>query len=219
MKIDEVMTTDVVTVGVDTPLKQAATLLARHGISGLPVVDESGAVVGVLSEADILVKEGGAKKKSGGVLGWLLEPSEPWLEEKLEAVTAGEAMTAPALTITPDRPVREAALTMLEEGVNRLPVVDDAGKLVGIVSRANLVRAFTRTDAEIAKEIETDVLRRTLWLEPGSVRVAVEDGNVALEGRVETEGDVELLTTMARRVPGVVSVTSTVVASERVMSR
>lgn len=219
MKISDVMTTDVITVGVDTPLKQAATLLARNGISGLPVVDESGAVVGVLTEADILVKEGGERKKSGGVLGWLLEPSEPWLEEKLDAVTAGGAMTAPALTITPERPLREAALTMLEQGINRLPVVDDAGRLVGIVSRANLVRAFTRTDAEIAKEIENDVLRRTLWLEPGNVRVSVQDGMVALDGRVDTDTDAELLTTMVRRIPGVVSVTSTVVANEQVASR
>lgn len=214
MKINEIMTADVVTVTVDAPLKQAAHLLAQYRVSGLPVVDETGTVVGVLSEADILVKEGGERKKHGGVLGWLLEPSEPWLEEKLDAVTAGEAMTAPALTIAPDRSVREAALTMLEEGINRLPVVDEAGKLVGIVSRANLVRAFARTDGEIAREIEDDVLRRTLWLEPGNVRVAVENGAVALEGRVETPSDVELLETMVRRVPGVVSVESSVTANE-----
>lgn len=219
MKINEVMTTDVITVTLDTPLKRAAQLLAQHRISGLPVLDGAGAVAGVLSEADILVKEGGERTKHGGVLGWLLEPSEPWLDEKLDAVSAGDAMTAPALTIAPDRSVREAALTMLEEGINRLPVVDEAGKLVGIVSRANLVRAFTRTDAEIGKEIENDVLRRTLWLEPTTVRVTVEDGAVTLDGRVDTASDAELLVTMVRRVPGVISVTSTVTANGAVPAR
>lgn len=207
MKVAELMTRDVATVTEDIPLREAATLLAEKGISGLPVVDGNGAVVGVLSEADIVVKAGGAPRGSR-LLGWLLE-SDVGLEEKIRAQTVGDAMSAPAITIEPNRPIHEAAKLMASEGVNRLPVVDE-GALVGIVTRADVVRAFTRTDAEIATEIEDDILRRTLWLEPGSVAVAVEDGAVTLDGEVETDADVELLPVFVSRVPGVISVEANV---------
>ena len=203
MKVDELMTRVVVTVTPETSLKDAASLLSSRRISGVPVVDASGTVVGILSEADILAKESGEQPRRG-LLGWLLE-TDAALADKIRARTAGEAMTAPAITIAPNRPVHEAAARMVAESVNRLPVVED-GKLVGIVTRADLVRAFTRTDAEIAREIETEILRRTLWLEPGAVTVTVTDGTVRLDGEVETETDAELLPVFVARVPGVVSV-------------
>ncbi len=203
MKVVELMTRDVVTVTPETSLKDAASLLSTRKISGVPVVDASGTVVGILSEADILAKESGERPR-GGLLGWLLE-ADVTLGDKIRARTVGEAMTAPAITIAPNRPVHEAAARMVSESVNRLPVVED-GKLVGIVTRADLVRAFTRTDAEIAREIETEILRRTLWLEPGAVTVTVTDGTVRLEGEMETETDAELLPVFVARVPGVVSV-------------
>ena len=203
MKVDQLMTRVVVTVTPETSLKDAASLLSTRKISGVPVVDASGTVVGVLSEADILAKVSGERPR-GGLLGWLLE-ADVTLDDKIRARTVGEAMTAPAITIAPKRPVHEAAARMVSESVNRLPVVED-GKLVGIVTRADLVRAFTRTDAEIAGEIETEILRRTLWLEPGAVTVTVTDGTVRLEGEVETRTDAELLPVFVARVPGVVSV-------------
>jgi osmotically-inducible protein OsmY len=95
---------------------------------------------------------------------------------------------------------------MVEDEINRLPVVDDAGQIVGIVTRADLVRAFTRSDEEIVDEIRTEILRRTLWLAPGAVQVRVEDGAVELTGEVETQTDAELLPLLVERVPGVVSV-------------
>jgi osmotically-inducible protein OsmY len=95
---------------------------------------------------------------------------------------------------------------MVEDEINRLPVVDDAGRIVGIVSRADLVRAFARSDEEILDEIRTDILRRTLWLQPGAVQVRVEAGAVELTGEVETKTDAELLPRLVRRVPGVMSV-------------
>jgi len=206
MKVAELMTRDVVTVTPETSLKDAASLLSTRKISGVPVVDASGTVIGIFSEADILAKESGERPR-GGLLGWLLE-ADVALDDKIRARTVGEAMTAPVITIAPNRPVHEAAARMVSESVNRLPVVED-GKLVGIVTRADLVRAFTRTDAEIAREIETEILRRTLWLEPGAVTVTVTDGTVRLEGEVETETDAELLPVFVARVPGVVSVDAT----------
>lgn len=206
MKVKDVMTREVVSVGPETPLKEAARLLGAKGISGLVVMDGD-AVVGVLSEADILVKEGGERVTHTGVLGWLFETGASELETKLAARTVGEAMTSPALTIGPDRPVHEAAARMIEDGVNRLPVVED-GKLVGIVSRADLVRAFTRTDAEIEEEIRTEIVKRTMWIAPEAVTVSVEGGTVTLEGQVETATDAELLPVFVERVPGVVEVRS-----------
>jgi CBS domain-containing protein len=209
MKISDLMTRDVSTVTPATPLKEAAAVLARRGISGLPVVDADGLVVGVLSEADVVVKQSGPREQHGGLFAWLVEPPDPTLPAKLEATTAGEAMTSPAVTIAPERPVRDAAVRMLDADVNRLPVVDGDGRLVGVVSRGDLVRAFTRSDDEIRREIEGDVLRRTLWIDdPSAIRVSVENGIVKLEGSVATEADAELLPRFVQQVPGVVSVTA-----------
>lgn len=207
MKVKDVMTPDVITVHPDTPLKEAAAILSRKGISGLVVMDDAGHVVGVLSEADILVKEGGERLAHTGILGWLFETGASELEQKLAARTVGEAMTSPALTIGPERPVHEAAARMIEDGVNRLPVLQD-GRLLGIVTRADLVRAFTRTDEEIAEEIRTEIVKRTLWIAPEAVTVSVENGSVTLEGQVETATDAELLPVFVERVPGVIEVRS-----------
>lgn len=203
MKICDLMTEGVVSVKPTMTLREAAALLVEKRISGMPVVNDENEVVGVVSEADILVKAGGRPSRSR-VLGWLLEP-DLGIEDKIRAETVGEAMSAPALTIGSHRPVHEAARLMVAESVNRLPVVQD-GKLVGIITRADIVRAFTRSDAEIAEEIETEILRRTFWLEPGRVSVLVIDGNVSIDGEMETAADCDVLPSLVARVPGVVSV-------------
>ena len=206
MKVETLMTTDVKTVTRGTPLRETARILAESGISGLPVVDD-GKVVGVVSEADILIKERGINPSKPGVLGLLFDHGVS-TEAKLRAHTAGEAMTAPAITIGPGRPASEAAARMIDEGVNRLPVVDDAGTLLGIVSRADLVRAFVRSDAEIEHEIREDLILRTLWISPDRITVVVSNGEVKLFGRVDAKHDAELVESLARRVPGVISVES-----------
>ena len=188
MRVIDVMTRDVLTVGVTTHLKEAARLLAERGISGLPVVDDDKRVVGVLSEGDIVVQEAAAGAP--------------------RARLVGEAMTAPAITITRRRPISKAARIMVEEGVNRLPVVDDDGSLVGIVTRADLVHAYVRSDEEIVAEIREDVLRRTLWIDSETIEVEVEEGDVRLAGAVVSKSDAELIPTFVERVPGVVSVLS-----------
>jgi predicted transcriptional regulator len=117
-------------------------------------------------------------------------------------------MSAPALTIGPRRPVTEAATVMIEDGVNRLPVVDHEERLMGIITRADLVRAFVRPDEEIEREIREDVIRKTLWLEPEQLTIAVSGGEVELGGQVETKLDAEIIPGFIQRVPGVVGVTS-----------
>jgi CBS domain-containing protein len=206
MRVDELMSPDVVSVAPDTSLKDVAALLSRHGISGVPVCEADGQVLGVVSEADILRKEEGRGPGRSSLLSWLFESDADSLA-KVSARTAGEAMTSPAITIEPGRPVSEAARLMGERGVNRLPVVR-AGELVGIVTRADLVRAFHRPDAEILREISEDVLLRTLWISPDRVRISVENGEVSLDGEVDHRTEAELAEAFVRRVPGVVDVRS-----------
>jgi CBS domain-containing protein len=198
------MTEGVLSVTPGASLREAATVLVEHRVSGLPVIDDVGEVVGVLSETDIVMKASGGTERSG-YLAWFFDSD--LTGEKVAAETVGQAMSSPAVTITPDRTVHEAARIMIEERVNRLPVVRD-GKLVGILTRSDIVRAFTRTDAELASEIDEDILRRTFWAEPGSVAVAVSDGRVTLTGEVETEVDREMLPLFVSRVPGVVAVST-----------
>lgn len=210
MRVRDLMTDVVVTVRPDTSLKEVATILARCGISGVPVVVEDGRVIGVVSEGDILVKEQVSAQQRGR-RAWLRAAFGKGEQPKLQARTAGQAMTAPAKTIAPWRPVAAAAAQMLEEGVKRLPVVDHDGRLVGIVTRADLVRAFVRPDAEIEREIHDEVLERGLLLEsPTSVTVAVEDGNVTLAGSVQLRTDAEMAARLVSQVPGVVGVDSSI---------
>ncbi len=207
MNVRELMTAEVLTVSPESPLKDVAAILAEHGISGLPVCDAEGRVLGVVSEGDILFKEQGQRERHGGPLAWLVDGSRHKDTSKESARTAGEAMTSPAITITPDRPASAAARIMLDHGVNRLPVVRD-GFLLGIVTGADLVRAFTRADEDIVTEIREDVLRRALWLEPDAVEITVLRGEVELAGEIEAKSDVEVLKKLVQRIPGVVSVSS-----------
>ena len=207
MRVRELMVESVIAVGPEAPLKDVAAILAEHRISGLPVISEQRAVIGVVSEADILVKERGPEARHGGLIGWLLAGGVPD-DEKLAARKSGEAMTSPAITMGPERNVSAAARLMTENGIKRLPVVDNDGKLAGIITRSDLVRAFARPDGEIEREIREDVVRQALWLEGEGLDVRVERGEVTLSGELERRSDAELLPRFTARVPGVVTVDS-----------
>jgi CBS domain-containing protein len=206
MNVESIMSTEVVTVAPEASLKEVAAILSCRGISGLPVCDESGRVLGVVSEADILQKEQGVGHAGSGVLGWLFQtPGESI--GKIAARTAGEAMTSPAITVQAGATVAHAARLMIERRVNRLPVLD-GDELVGIVTRADLVRAFQRSDEEIEREIVDDVLIRTLWVSPDELSLMIEDGVVSLRGELENRTVTELVAAYVGRVPGVVDVCS-----------
>jgi CBS domain-containing protein len=207
MKVKDVMKTEVTTVGPETMLRDVAAILAERGISGLPVVENGGSVIGVVSEADILMKEAAPQARRDGLLGRLLEPPDPDADAKLAARTAREAMTSPAVTVESKESVPRAAALMVERGINRLPVVD-GGALVGIVTRADLVRAFTREDSAIASEIRNEVILRQFWVDPETVLVNVKNGEVTLKGELERRSVAELLGSFVERVPGVVAVDS-----------
>ena len=144
MKVRDLMQSDVRTTSPDESLKDVARTLVENRISGMPVCDAEGKVVGVISEGDILFKERGRPEQRSAPLGWLLDGGSRTDLKKATARTVGDAMTAPAVTIRPSSSATAAARLMIEQGVNRLPVVMQDGRVVGIVTRADLVRAFTR---------------------------------------------------------------------------
>lgn len=198
MRVVDVMTAPAVAVHPETPLKEVAELLASSGFSGVPVVDGQQHVLGVVSEADIIVKERRPLVRTRG-------KEARRSEAKRGARTAAEAMSWPALTISATARVDVAAAMMLDRDVNRLPVVDRDGVLTGIVTRADLVRAFIHGDDEIAAEIRQGVLVGELWRDPDLFVIRVKRGEVTIEGPIEGD-DLMLLVRRVSLVPGVVSV-------------
>jgi CBS domain-containing protein len=195
-------------VSADAPLRDVAALLHEHAISGVPVVDADGAPIGIVSEADLLVKQVGRPVSQRLPIEWFLGAErDPEEARRRAAVTAGQAMSAPAVTIGPDRPLREAAATMVDRKVNRLPVVVD-GKLAGIVTRADLVGAYLRQDEEIARAVREDVLRDTMWLDPSKYEVEVREGVVRIAGAVDRRSTAGIIERLIGLTEGVAKVDS-----------
>jgi CBS domain-containing protein len=205
--VEEIMTRDPVTVTPSASLRDAAALLVEHRISGAPVVDDAGTVVGVLSEADLLVKEGGPEHVVGGLFLHPVEVAAAPSVAKWHAHTVAEAMTFPARTIEPRETVAKAARTMVEQRINRLLVVE-GGALVGIVTRADVVRALTRSDDAIERDVHELVIDPMQWIRSDRVGVVVRDGVVELAGSVESEFDAELVVRNVSALPGVIGVRS-----------
>ena len=200
MRVLDLMTTEVVTVTPGMSLKEAARTMTDLGVSGLPVLDDQGRIVGIITEADFLAREAGrAEPRRRRLLDALF--SEPQIAE---AENVEQAMTLDPVVIYPEASLTEAARVMVNHGVKRLPVVDAEGKLRGVISRADVVAAFTRPDDVIEDEIREDVIRRILFLEEGAVDVKVADGVVTLRGTVPTKSDARLLEELTRRLDGVV---------------
>jgi CBS domain-containing protein len=205
--VRDLMSRRVVTIGPDASLKEAARSLVEWGISGLVVVDEGGVVRGVLSEADFLPKERGRvpRRRFGHLFG---EPSQSRADgQRLAARTVGEAMSSPAVTIDADRPIAEAAARMLDKRVTRLPVMD-AGRMVGIVTRSDLLRAYLTPDERLAEQLRSDLIARTMLLNPAEFEVDVVDGVARIRGRVEGRTAAEDLERLAAAIPGIVAVTA-----------
>ena len=164
MRVGDVMTTEVLTVTGGESLKAAARLMVEAGVSGLPVIDDGGSLIGIITEADFVRRQ--AREDRGRLLNVVLQRRDP----VSGATTVGEVMTPHPIVIYPEATVTEAARVMLAHRVKRLPVVDDVGRLVGVVSRADLMSAFTIPDEELADTVRQDVLKRVLLLDPGVAR-------------------------------------------------
>lgn len=205
-RVGELMTKRVVSVAPELPLKDVAAILVDQGISGAPVVRE-GVVLGVVSEADIVAEERGEPAGRKRSFRWILRGEGSPIETRLAALTAGDAMSAPAITIEPWRSAASAATLMTQRRVKRLPVLAD-GTLVGIITRSDLVRAFVRSDEAIEREIRERIIVQEFWLLPSDIEVSVHRGRVMLTGTVDGEIAVEALPNEVQRVPGVVAVRS-----------
>lgn len=204
--VQDVMTQEVVTARPETPFKEVAALFHRNDITAIPVLDDQGHPLGMVSEADLIRKEAVLPDPEGHYPGRWLDAHD---RARAEAETAGGLMTSPAVTARPGWSVPEAARAMDKHKVKRLPVVDEVGRLVGIVSRRDLLQVFLRHDAAIREEIAHDVLGRTLWLAAGDVQVAVHDGVVTLGGRVPRRSLIPITEQLCRAVDGVVAVHQT----------
>lgn len=203
--VGSVMTRTVVTVRPDTAFKEVAELLADSGISAVPVVDDVGGPIGVVSEADLLVKqEYGADGRP--VPGLFAGRARKARWRRAIGTTAGEVMSKPVIMIDPGAPVGEAVELLAEANVRRLFVVDRAGALVGVLARRDLLRLYLRDDAEIREEIRAHVFREVLWVDPDTVDVRVVDGLVTLSGELDRRSEVEIATALTRALPGVVGI-------------
>ncbi|MFF4541864.1 CBS domain-containing protein [Streptomyces aureus] len=210
-KIGSMMTTDVVRADYGTPFKEVARLLAEHRISGLPVVDQDDKVIGVLSETDLMMHQATTPDPCEPAHRTRLADLTPGARRqaaKSKARTAGGLMTTPPVTVHADDTVVQAARTMAQKRVERLPVLDEEDRLVGIVTRRDVLQVFLRPDEEIRREVIDEVLVRSLWLAPRSVEVSVTEGVVTLTGDMERKSETEIAVAMTCRIDGVVDVVS-----------
>lgn len=200
--VKDVMTPDVIAVHSDTSFKEMASLLSTSRISALPVLDEAEQVIGVVSEADMLIKEADQASYPGLFTGLRRRRDH----EKAAGISAADLMTSPAIVIRPDEPVQHAARLMYERGVKRLLVVDDAKHLLGIVSRSDVLGVFDRSDEQIRREVRGPVILEGFLTDPGQFDVTVRDGVVTIAGRPETTRLGKQIVDAVRRLDGVVAV-------------
>lgn len=200
--VKDVMTTHVAAVRKTATFKEMAVQLREQRVSAFPVVDADNKVVGVVSEADMLAKEALDADRTGKA-GGILHRRE---KEKAAGITAEDLMTRPAVTVRPDDFVADAARLMYARRVKRLPVVDDEGHLVGIVSRVDVLSVYSRPDADIRHDITDGVVLDTMLTDPARFTVTVKDGIVTLEGVPETAAVGRDIVEATRHVEGVVAV-------------
>ncbi|WP_367325758.1 CBS domain-containing protein [Streptomyces sp. HUAS ZL42] len=200
--VSDVMTRTVVAVGRDAPFKEIVQTLEQWKVSAMPVLEGEGRVIGVVSEADLLPKEE-------------FRDSDPSRFEqrrrlsdlaKAGAVTAEELMSTPAITVHPDATLAQAARIMAVRRVKRLPVVDDLDMLQGIVSRADLLKVFLRSDEEIEEEVRRTVVAYLFPAFSHAIHVNVREGVVTLRGHIRDTSLISVAVRLVRAIEGVVDV-------------
>ncbi|WP_026405271.1 CBS domain-containing protein [Actinomadura rifamycini] len=204
-KVADVMTREVVAVAEETPFTEIVAALDDHGIRAVPVVDGDRRVVGIVTDADLLRKE---EFRDIGT------EERPRFESrrhraartKAAATHAAGLMSAPVVTLEPGTPVAKAARTLAAHGHKQAPVVDGNGRLVGIVTRSDLLRLFLRSDDDTRDEIVREVIVRGLWQDPSRIDVRVDDGVVVLSGRLEARSLIPICLRLTAATEGVVDV-------------
>jgi CBS domain-containing protein len=201
LTVGDVMTRDVVTVSADTGFRQIADLLVSRRLSAVPVVDAEGVVLGVVSEADLLLKLEYADRLPHHPLATRRTRT---IRRKADSERAIDLMTAPAISVGPEVSVSRAARMLEAARVKRLPVVDEQRRLVGIVSRRDLVRTYVRTDAELHTSVHE--MLNALWIDPATVTAECTAGVVRFTGHVDRRSTAEMIANVIRSTAGVVDV-------------
>ncbi|MBP2328766.1 CBS domain-containing protein [Kibdelosporangium banguiense] len=200
LTVATVMTKDPVTVAPDTEFKDIVEILARHSISAVPVVGRDGVPIGVVSETDLIHKQ---EQPSQPKVLVGQQTRERW--HRATAERALELMTVPVRAVSADKSVSFAARELNRRGVRRLFVIDQ-DRLVGVVSRRDLLRVFLRSDEDIQVDVEREVFQRVLWLDLSAITVSVNRGVVTLTGRLDRRSEVEIAGRLTPTIPGVVEV-------------
>jgi CBS-domain-containing membrane protein len=200
--VGDVMTTSVVALHEAAGYKDIVNVLRRYRVSACPVIDETGRVIGLVSEADLLCKETDPDYPVGlERLNWRVHQ-----ETKANALTAEQLMTSPAVAIHPWAPVQEAAREMEQRQIKRLPVVDQEDRLVGIVTRSDVLSVYERPDREILDDVIEVMRGEEFGLNPDNFDVSVSSGIVMIEGRVDRSDTALRLLARIRHSEGVVGI-------------
>ncbi len=208
--VGDVMTKRVIAVKRSADYKEICSVLRQHRVSACPVINDSGKLVGLVSEADLLYKVADPNPPSGLIrLRWKLGE-----ESKVNAVTAGRLMTSPAISIQPEAPIAVAARVMQDRRIRRLPVVGPGGMLVGIVSRTDLLSVYERPDIEIRDEVVREIIIGEFGLDAGEVDVTVAAGVVTLAGPLALQNTALSLLARVRHAEGVVGVRDRLLVAE-----
>jgi CBS domain-containing protein len=198
------MTTAVHVASPNTSFKRLVELIEENKISAVPIVDERGIPIGIVSESDLLLKERRRELVSGQSL--LHSRRRRQERAKAEGVVASEIMTKPPITVPSDTTLPQAARRMQERNVRRLVVVDERGKIAGIVSRSDLLQVFLRTDDELRDEVVSAIIPSILLSAFEAVRVTVRSNVVTMTGEVDRKTDANILMRTVRELDGVVGV-------------
>jgi len=216
MKARDVMVSPVITIGENDTVRDAAKLLIEKRISAVPVVDHAGKLTGIISEADLMHrKEAGTERPVSWLLS-LVSGEQALAAEYVQshAVKVKDAMTQDVQTARPETPLYEIADVLEERHIKRVPIVDDSGDLVGIVSRANIIQAFASArpdfeiglpDAKIRERLVTE-LKKQPWSHVHKLNVTVTNGIVDLWGLAQSERERQAIRVAAESIPGVTSV-------------
>ncbi len=219
MLAKDIMTTNVATVAPDTTVEEISRLMLARNISGLPVVDIGGAILGIVTEGDLILRQQSGDKAIRHTSWWLRLFSDSKIDAadyiKTHGFRADQVMTRDVITVSEDAPVGDVARLLVEKNIKRVPVVCD-GALVGIVSRVNLLRGLATRDQNQSKAptgddraIKETILREVDsqgWVTHGTLNVIVTGGVVELWGWIESEQERRALIVLAENVAGVDSV-------------
>jgi CBS domain-containing protein len=205
LTVSDVMTRRVITARGSTPVKELTRLMVEHRISALPVLDDDDRLIGVVSAADVVLKQGHQVPRRPH---WWEPPEQRAGVRRAAGDTAGRLMTTVPVSISEQASLPQAARLMSDRGAKRLPVLDTDDRVVGVVSRIDLLRAFVRSDDDIQADVLDEVFVHLLWPDPTEVRIEVRDGVVELTGSVDRRSTAEAAERLVRRLDGVVDVIS-----------